>query len=699
MRPPQFPRRFLLIQLRQIPFILIATACAAAQTSSPAPTISAAGIVNAASLSRTASATLAPGSIATIFGENLSTTTALAESMPWATALGGVSVTFAGMPAAVLYVSPRQVNVQVPWSVLEFGQTTRMAPVVVTRGGLASMGMDVSIGRSSPAIFTSSGMGTGPAVAMNASDGTIAQPSRSGARPARIGSVIAIYATGQGPVSPTLPTGRPTLDVNRRNTILPEVLIGGRQAQVLYAGLAPNVPGINQINAVVPEGVAAGGAVPLQIRSGGVTSTDRVTIAVDSAMEPAAPLPGATAADVWNYLSRQNHRQNFPLIEGKRQLYSGIPPHNNLLTVQVSPNAQEAINRKAGSFPAGSFIAKDAHGPDKNLLLSYIMFKIPGFDPTNNDWFYSTRRPDGSFGASGAEAGCIGCHARSKANDYVFLANVVPNPAPNAAAVRQFLANSNYREAWRLWPGTMEKQASAAPHGATVSIWLNELAYNAIQSRAGRMPDGALIVKENFMPDRTLAALTVMYKSTGFDPANNDWYWLQQTADGTAAAEGRVQGCTNCHNAVASNDLLYTGSIAPLPEPRSATVWPYLQAQDYQKKWTLMPGTTAQMPGNSPHGALITTYVNDIALNAITAKRGTIPPGGMVLKENYMPDRTLAAVTLMYKAEGFNPDGNDWYWMQRTANGMVPAEGRVAGCINCHSANAGNDFLFLSPLK
>lgn len=688
-----------MIQLRQIPSILIATAFAAAQTSSPAPTISAAGIVNAASLSRTASAALAPGSIATIFGENLATTTALAESLPWATSLGGVSVTFAGMPAAILYISPRQVNVQVPWSVLEFGQATRMAPVVVTRGGMASTAMDVTITRSSPAIFTANGMGTGPAVAMNASDGTAAQPSRAGARPARAGSVIAIYATGQGPVSPTIPTGRPTLDVNRRNTILPEVLIGGRTAQVLYAGLAPNVPGINQINVVVPAGLAAGDAVPLQIRSGGVTSTDRVTIAIDSAMEPATPLPSATAASVWNYLSGQNYRQNFPLVEGKRQLYSGIPPHNNLLTVQLSQNAEDAINRKAGVFPPGAFITKDLHGPDQNLMLSYVMLKIPGFDPANNDWFYSTRRPDGSFGASGAVAGCIGCHARSKVNDYAFLANVIPNPAPNAPAIRQFLANSNFRTAWRLWPGTTENQASAAPHGATVSTWINELAYNAIQNRAGRMPDGAMIVKENFMPDRSLAALTVMYKSTGFDPANNDWYWLQQTADGTAAAEGRVAGCTNCHKDVATNDLLFTGSIARLPEPRSAAVWPYLQAEDYQKKWKLMPGTTAQMPGSSPHGALITTYVNDIAHNAISNRRGTIPPGGMVIKENYTADRTLAAVTLMYKVEGFNPDSNDWYWMQRTASGTVPAEGRVAGCITCHSANSGNDFLFLSQLK
>jgi len=48
-----------------------------------------------------------------------------------------------------------------------------------------------------------------------------------------------------------------------------------------------------------------------------------------------------------------------------------------------------------------------------------------------------------------------------------------------------------------------------------------------------------------------------------------------------------------------------------------------------------------------------------------------------VLKENFMPHRTLAAVTLMYKAEGFHPDRNDWYWLQRTAAGAVPAEGRV----------------------
>lgn len=622
-----------------------------------------------------------------------------ADGLPWPTSLGGVSVTFGGMPAAIVYVSPQQINVQVPWSALEQDTATRMAEVIVTRDGRASAPMMVSLARSSPGIFTSNRMGTGAAVVMNSSDGTAAAPMGAGARPARIGSVVSIYATGLGPVSPSVVTGQASPGLFRRNTAKPEVLIGGRVAEILYSGLSPHVPGVNEINVVVPAGVTAGNAVPLQIRAGGVTTSDRVTIAIDGAQEPAAALPGANAADIWSYLSRQNFRQNFSLLDSKTQLYQGIAPHSQLLTIFLNPIARNAINSKAGVMPAGSIIVKDAHGPDRALANSLVMYKIPGFDPANNDWYYTTRTVDGRIGAAGSVAGCFGCHSRAKENDFMFLASVLPNPAPNAAAIRDFIQKQNYRLTWRLWPGTSEFQTSAAPHGATVSIWVNEIAFDALNSRTGKMPAGAFVIKENYMPDRTLAALTVMYKSPGFDPANNDWYWLQQLPNGTAAAEGKIQGCITCHSAVAGNDYLYTGSIATLPETKSAAVWDFIQKQDYQKKWKLWPGTTALTAGSAPHGALITTYVNDAALEAITAKRGVMPPGAIVVKENYMPDRTLAATTLMYKSEGFNPDRNDWFWMQRLANGTVPAEGRVTGCINCHAQNAANDYLNLGPLR
>jgi hypothetical protein len=52
----------------------------------------------------------------------------------------------------------------------------------------------------------------------------------------------------------------------------------------------------------------------------------------------------------------------------------------------------------------------------------------------------------------------------------------------------------------------------------------------------------------------------------------------------------------------------------------------------------------------------------------------------------------LAAVTLMYKVGGFNPDVNDWYWVAFAPDGTVNAEGAVEGCINCHGQDGNADY-------
>jgi len=68
---------------------------------------------------------------------------------------------------------------------------------------------------------------------------------------------------------------------------MPTVLIGGREALLGFSGLSPEFVGIYQINAEVPASVATGNAVPLQIRVGGITTSDTVTIAV----RPGTPSP------------------------------------------------------------------------------------------------------------------------------------------------------------------------------------------------------------------------------------------------------------------------------------------------------------------------------------------------------------------------------------------------------------------------
>ena len=124
---------------------------------------------------------------------------------------------------------------------------------------------------------------------------------------------------------------------------------------------------------------------------------------------------------------------------------------------------------------------------------------------------------------------------------------------------------------------------------------------------------------------------------------------------------------------------------ADLPGTDSASLMAYLEDVDYQNndEWKLFPGSTEKYEGRDPHGMLLTTYVNPAALEAIEDDAIT-PSGSILVKENFMPDGTLAATTVMYKQSGYNADHNDWYWLKFLADGTVEKEGMVEGCQDCH---------------
>jgi hypothetical protein len=134
-----------------------------------------------------------------------------------------------------------------------------------------------------------------------------------------------------------------------------------------------------------------------------------------------------------------------------------------------------------------------------------------------------------------------------------------------------------------------------------------------------------------------------------------------------------------------------------MPDTTAAALWAHLSSTNYQS-WNMWPDKGRLYMGQQPHGMLLTTYVNNPARNAIMNKAGVMPAGAIVVKENYMPDSTLAAVTVMYKRPGFNPEHNDWYFLKRLADGTVEVQGRGAGCQNCHQGVRANDYLFTSPI-
>jgi uncharacterized protein (TIGR03437 family) len=197
---------------------------------------------------------IAPGELVVLYGSGL----------------GGVrTVLFNGVAGPLLYATPAQVGAAAPYAVSGGSQQ-----VVVQSAGAASAPVVVAVAPTAPGVFTADRSGRGQAVATN-QDGT----QNGTVAPAAAGSVLSLYATGEGQ---TLPSG---VDGKLAAPPLPQpvarvtVSIGGVPAEVRYAGGATGlIAGVMQVNVVVPAGVSGTAAVVLTV--GGVASQGGVTVAV-----------------------------------------------------------------------------------------------------------------------------------------------------------------------------------------------------------------------------------------------------------------------------------------------------------------------------------------------------------------------------------------------------------------------------------
>ncbi|MGH9627011.1 MAG: M12 family metallopeptidase, partial [Bryobacteraceae bacterium] len=231
------------------------------------------GVVNAASFSGGA---VAPGEIVTVFGldfgpETLTTMHIDAASSRVRTALAGVSLLFDGVPAPLIYVSGNQVSAVVPYSVAG-KQSTRVQ--LEYRGRLSEPRL-LQVAPSAPALFTFDSSGRGPAAALN-QNGSV----NTSGNPAVPGSVVVLYATGEGQTEPGGIDGKPGAGALPKPKLPVRVRIAGRDARIEYAGGAPGlVAGVMQVNARIPEDCPSG-AVPVVLTVGEASSPASVTIAV-----------------------------------------------------------------------------------------------------------------------------------------------------------------------------------------------------------------------------------------------------------------------------------------------------------------------------------------------------------------------------------------------------------------------------------
>ena len=221
---------------------------------SPGLAITVSGVSNAADFSPT----VAPGSLASLFGTALAGGTASAAAVPVATTLNGVTVTVNGRPAPITYLSPTQINFQVP-AATPPGNTS----ITVTYNGQTSTPFQFAVAAAAPGVFqygANRGIVVNQDFTLNTSD-----------KPAAVGSTVVAYLTGIGLTNPAVadgaasPGGPLAVPAGRFTAS-----ISGNNAPVVFLGLSPGFVGLAQANITVPS--LSSGSYPLVVTVNGQAS-------------------------------------------------------------------------------------------------------------------------------------------------------------------------------------------------------------------------------------------------------------------------------------------------------------------------------------------------------------------------------------------------------------------------------------------
>lgn len=99
-----------------------------------------------------------------------------------------------------------------------------------------------------------------------------------------------------------------------------------------------------------------------------------------------------------------------------------------------------------------------------------------------------------------------------------------------------------------------------SPHGVLHKIYVNRELLESIPV-SETVPNGSIIIKENYTPDRELDKITVMAKIEGYNPEHNDWFWAAYSSEGEVLVEGTPGGCISCHQGMKSNDYIIVEDV------------------------------------------------------------------------------------------------------------------------------------------
>jgi uncharacterized protein (TIGR03437 family) len=230
------------------------------------------GVANAASY-QPITASLAPGELIILYGTDLASASVSAPGgQGFPTTLGDVSVSINGLPCPIYYVTPTQLSVIVPYEVAS--NKTGLANIQVTNHGVLSNVVQMYLSDSQPGAFAQNGEGIGYAAALHAAT----ESPITSSDPAQPSEYISLYLTGMGTVTPKIKDGAlgplnplSTSDVYTAGNLSvyfndygPNGTVGNL-GNIQYAGLAPGLAGLYQVNVQVPaSGLVSGDEIYIE---------------------------------------------------------------------------------------------------------------------------------------------------------------------------------------------------------------------------------------------------------------------------------------------------------------------------------------------------------------------------------------------------------------------------------------------------
>ena len=231
-----------------------------------------ASVVNAAS---SAGGAVAPGEMVVVYGSQLGPSKLAGATVDstghLSSSISGAQILFNNTPAPLIYARTDQVAAIVPNAVA--GQTS--VSVQAQYQNQTTAAFTTAVVDTTPGIFTLDQTGHGQGAILN-QDGSLNQA----ANPAARGSVVVLWATGQGLSDPDWAEDALATDPLPKPVKPVEVNIDAQPAHILYAGAAPGLAGIIQINVEVPFGIQPGSAVPVTVKIGANVSQPGVTVAI-----------------------------------------------------------------------------------------------------------------------------------------------------------------------------------------------------------------------------------------------------------------------------------------------------------------------------------------------------------------------------------------------------------------------------------